>query len=164
MPSEQSDKEFYKKGVKVRHAFTMIELIFVIVILGILAAVAIPRLNATRDDAKASALAINVVNGVQEIANYATSKGMTENNLSTMSNSFMELNSAGDAVLSNKRAVVKAGNVVNCITLDINTTDDNETLVLTVGNAGSDAVCVGLQEMIHVANYPMKLRGSNVIR
>ena len=33
-------------------AFTMIELIFMIVILGILAAVAIPRLAATRDDAE----------------------------------------------------------------------------------------------------------------
>lgn len=32
-------------------AFTMIEMVFVIVILGILAAVAIPRLAATRDDA-----------------------------------------------------------------------------------------------------------------
>lgn len=35
-----------------RTAFTMIELVFVIVILGILAAVAIPRFAATRDDAE----------------------------------------------------------------------------------------------------------------
>ncbi len=34
-----------------RKAFTMIELVFVIVILGILAAVAVPRFIATRDDA-----------------------------------------------------------------------------------------------------------------
>jgi general secretion pathway protein G len=34
-----------------RKAFTMIELVFVIVVLGILAATAIPRLAATRDDA-----------------------------------------------------------------------------------------------------------------
>lgn len=35
-----------------RHAFTMIELVFVIVVLGILAAIAIPKLAATRDDAQ----------------------------------------------------------------------------------------------------------------
>jgi general secretion pathway protein G len=38
----------YRKSKK---AFTMIELVFVIVIIGILASVAIPRLAATRDDA-----------------------------------------------------------------------------------------------------------------
>jgi general secretion pathway protein G len=35
-----------------RNAFTMIELVFVIVVLGILAAIAIPKLAATRDDAE----------------------------------------------------------------------------------------------------------------
>ena len=39
------------KNQKSKKAFTMIELVFVIVVIGILASVAVPRLAATRDDA-----------------------------------------------------------------------------------------------------------------
>lgn len=45
-----------------RYAFTMIELIFVIVILGVLAAVAIPKLAASRNDATASRVANDLGN------------------------------------------------------------------------------------------------------
>ena len=42
-----------------RKGFTMVELIFVIVIIGILAGIAIPKLSATRDDAKHAKLISN---------------------------------------------------------------------------------------------------------
>ncbi len=41
--------------MKKSNAFTMIELVFVIVVLGILTAIAVPKFAATRDDAKIAA-------------------------------------------------------------------------------------------------------------
>ena len=58
-----------------KKGFTMIELIFVIVILGILAAVAIPRLSATRDDAEIAKVATNIQTLISDLGAYYTSQG-----------------------------------------------------------------------------------------
>ena len=53
----------------------MIELIFVIVIIGILAVIAIPKLSATRDDAKLVTEMQNLSTCVQDIGAVYTAKG-----------------------------------------------------------------------------------------
>ena len=65
-----------------KKAFTMIELIFVIVIIGILAVIAIPKLMATRDDAKTVVELNNLANCIKDIAGSYTSKQLEDNSSS----------------------------------------------------------------------------------
>ena len=58
-----------------KKGFTMIELIFVIVILGILASVAVPRLASTREDAEISATVANLRTLVSDASSYYVANG-----------------------------------------------------------------------------------------
>ena len=64
------------KKTNMRAGFTMIELIFVIVIIGILAAIAMNKLSATRDDAKISQIIANSKTFVNDVKAFYTSQGI----------------------------------------------------------------------------------------
>ena len=140
----------------------MIELIFVIVIIGILAAVAIPKLAATRDDAKISALANNVANGANEIAAYAIARGKTESDFTLMSNAVSAMVNSGDAVRSGSVLNIKINNTADCLKLEVNASAADSNLTIIYGNVGSDEVCRGLQETVDDEKYPIPLTGRRI--
>ena len=103
-----------------RAGFTMIELIFVIVILGILAAVAIPKLAATRDDAKVSTEVSNLATCVQDLGSKYTADGN----------------------ISDVNASSNACKQLKCFTI---TTSDGNATVTNI--TGGDAFCAQAQTL-----------------
>ena len=97
-----------------KKGFTMIELIFVIVILGILASVAIPRLAATREDAEISAAVANLRTLVSDATAYYTAKGEFPTSTKWNEITNVPLINANTAN-ANTDGQLKVGNVNDCI-------------------------------------------------
>ncbi len=97
-----------------KSAFTMIELIFVIVIIGVLASISIPKFSATRDDAKTSVVLTNLSDCITYAAGSYTATGRTLLNSGTCKKAKkcfdIELGNNSD---TNGTIIVKSGNGVN---------------------------------------------------
>ena len=118
---------------KSKNAFTMIELIFVIVIIGILAAVGIPKLSASRKDAKASVFATHLANCVE-----MASKGYY-------------MNSIFDVNDSNCKEVTQTNNCYSIVA-----DDSNGTLKITdISPANNE--CTASQLITHKNNLSSSL-------
>ena len=148
-----------------RDAFSLIELIFVIVIIGILAAVAIPKLSATRDDAYISQVSHTIASSATEIAAYAVSQGTIEDDLSKMSNGVDSMVQKGEADLDigTKSVWFHMGNETQCIQLVVDDGVSDANLSVTVNQLTADSLCDALVNMFDTSEYPIPLRGQRVV-
>lgn len=145
-----------------KNAFSLIELIFVILILGLMGMVAIPKLSATRDDAKTSRLAHNIMTMAFEVSTYAISKGQIDSDFLNMSNTAQVMTGNGTATLGSYKADFPYGATSPCMTLEVvNPTSDTAQLSITASSTG-DSLCIQAQSLIDTGVFPMKLKGTSV--
>ena len=157
-----------------RKGFTMIELIFVIVILGVLASVAIPRLAATRDDAEVAKAATNLTTAVSDITAYYTAKGKFSDGESS---DFTKMTNALD-----KTGKLNVKGSTTCVKVELPTVNKNANasdkveldLKFTLGDPvckqlaklpGVKAMCgqSGANDSVTASNCKIKIGGSGGI-
>jgi len=136
-------------------AFTMMELIFVIVILGILAAVAIPKLTATRDDARTAALTTQIKAATREVISYYTSKG-GEINFSNISNTsqivlyeliehgWVDIQDSNTAIVYSDRE-----NKLGCLRYVTN----GEVIGVEYNTSNNTTLCNAIKKVVKERNY-----------
>ncbi len=148
-----------------KKAFTMIELIFVIVIIGILASVALPRLSATRDDAKVAVLAQAIQSVKIEIASSIVASNKIPTTTSEMKALSNTLNELSNFIVVNNKVINiidtdDASQICKVLTID-NSNISKIKLVLTDGT-GTSAICKGLQKLISNNNTGITIAGNIV--
>lgn len=127
-----------------KKGFTMIELIFVIVILGILASVAIPRLASTRQDAEISAAIANLRTLQSDVSSYYVTNGSFADNFKAMSNVQVTDWGMGMGYLA---GALKVGGDEMCINISLQDEEKTDVLfrpaamILNTNDTSTDPIC-----------------------
>jgi len=150
--------------MKNKNAFSMIELIFVIVIIGILAAVAIPKLAANRDDAKIS----KTVSNLKILLYDAHSFYLSQGGLAWRTSNWGDVTDTLDALQGttstlNTSVKVYGENNIDCFVITPNTDNNGTTSLVVTFNNISDVICSKAQVMAKQAGIVSNLSSTEFI-
>ena len=144
-----------------RKGFSLLELIFVIILIALLAAVAIPRLMASRMDAKAARILEDINTVRKEIVGYTLSQGTVKSDISQMSPAARKLIEEGLAHEDPYKLYIKVTpDDEDCVYFEIRN-EDGYKLYLLLGPSQSEA-CKIVQEHVYVVDYPINLSGAAI--
>ena len=137
-----------------KSAFTMIELIFVIVILGILASVAILKLAATRADAQITKGRADIQTTTKEIQGVALAHGNVSMDLANDENGSKTIHlyeESHKAIVGNDDANISFGGS-DCIEFKIRRGVGNDINLSVDKLNNSDVICQGVQAELFKGN------------
>jgi len=125
--------------MKNKNAFTLLEMIFAIVVISVLASFAIPKFFNTTSDAKVSTLQRDITTVITSVQSYYLIN--------------MKIDKIEDAVnLNNKiweindKDIIYKENDNNCVKIEITNSDLKDKLVLTVDESATGNICKKLSE------------------
>ena len=119
---------------KMKKGFSLLELIFAIVVIGIIASFAIPKYLDTRDSAMASTIKRDIASATTSIQSYHLVKG----EIDKISDS-ITLNENNWTITDSK--ITYKDNEKDCVTLEIKDNSGTKSLELTVDATATSGIC-----------------------
>lgn len=139
------------KRQALKRAFTVLELIFVMIILGILAAIALPKLSSSKDEAELSKALSNLKTLISDISSYAL-----KNNALSATRLMSGVDGLENVDLSALNGVqevkFKVGNDENCVSVLF----ISQSHVLVMGLASNAGVKTLIQNIAQTQNELLK--------
>lgn len=139
-----------------RNAFSMLELVFVIVILGILAAIAIPKFSLTRGEAQAVSIQADITQALSAIQREVFIKNPPSSSINgewILQNAGLSKSrwiAVGNGVRLAKNGAVDSEN--DCVTFEF---VDQRDILVEITPKPSSAICKKLLESIESKRYPL---------
>lgn len=149
-------------------AFTIIELIFVIMIIGILSVVAVPRLLATYDDAKIAVALNDIGTLINDLSTFYTTNKQYGSDLEEMTN-ITDVNYTTPWNTTTEKGKLtfytkdNSSNLEKCVLFEISNKEGNLTISSIVNPSGD--ICKGIQNnLTYQSLLGTKLVGGNRVK